>query len=215
MTERARILLAERDAPTRAGLRLAVQRSGFDVVADVDDHASALAGAEAHRPDVALIAADLPDGGVLTVDRLVTLYPRLRVIVLTSTPGGEELLAAVLAGASGYLSKDMSLERLPHAIRGVLEGEVALPRQHVDHLLAQLRRRDVQRQRLATRTDANLTDREWKVLQMLADGATTGEIAGRLGIAQVTVRRHISTLVAKLGVEDREGAVAVLRRSID
>jgi DNA-binding NarL/FixJ family response regulator len=192
-----------------------VRNEGFEVVANAESHAGALDAAAAHRPDIALIAADLPDGGIATVHQLINLYPRLRVIVLSSAQGGEELLAAVLAGASGYLSKNMSLERLPHAVRGVLEGEVALPRQHADHLLAELRRRDVRRQRVAAHADASLTDREWEILQMLGEGATTAEIASRLRIAQVTVRRHISTLVAKLGVEDRASAAALMQRSTD
>jgi DNA-binding NarL/FixJ family response regulator len=211
----ARLLLAEGDRPTRAGLSVALRSEGFQVVADAEDHAGALDAAETHRPDIALIATDLPDGGIRTVHELIDLYPRLKVIVLSSTPGGEELLAAVLAGASGYLSKEMSLERLPHAVRGVLAGEVALPRRHADHLLAELRRRDVRRQRVAAHADANLTDREWEILQMLAEGAATAEIARRLRIAQVTVRRHISTLVAKLGVKDRASAAALMQRSAD
>ena len=211
----ARILLAEGDRPTRAGLRVAVRRAGFENVDEAGSLAEALAAAREHSPDVALIAADLDGGGAEAVRRLVTLDPKLRVIVLSAELDGDELLEAVLAGAAGYLAKDMSLERLPHAIQGVLAGEVALPRQHADTLLAELRRRDATRERIAARTGASLTDREWEVLQLLGEGASTAEIAERLRISQVTARRHISTLLAKLGVDDRASAARLVSRSAD
>jgi DNA-binding NarL/FixJ family response regulator len=211
----AHILLAEGDRPTRAGLRLAVRRAGFDEIDEATSLAEALDAAGGRAPDVALVAADLPGGGMEATRQLLSLYQRVRVIVLSSAPGGEELLDAVLAGAVGYLAKDMSLERLPHTIRGVLSGEVALPRQHADRLLAELRRRDAVRERVAARTDSGLTDREWEVLQLLGDEASTAEIARQLRISQVTVRRHISTLLAKLGVEDRASAARLVYRSPD
>ena len=208
-------MLAEGDAPTRAGLRLAIRGAGFELIADVDRHDAALRAALEHRPEIALVAADLPNGGIETIRDLLELDLRLKVIALSARPTGEELLAAVLAGAAGYLSKDMSPTRLPHAIRGVLNGEVALPRRHTDHLLAALRERSVRRLRLTAMSGAGLTDREWEVLQLLADGESTAEIAGRLRISQVTVRRHISTVVGKLGVSDRASAVGLLSRSSD
>lgn len=211
----SRILLAEGDAPTRAGLRLAVRRAGFEEIVEADSLAAAVAVAEDLPPDMALIAADLSGGGTETTRRLVARLPKVRVIVLSPEMSGEELLEAVLAGAAGYLAKDMSLERLPHAIRGVVAGEVALPRSHTAALLAELRGRDAMRERIAARTGASLTDREWDVLQLLGDEASTAEIARRLQISQVTARRHISTLVAKLGVPDRAGAARLVARSAD
>ena len=162
-----------------------------------------------------MIAADLAGGGTEAARRLASLYPKVRLIVLSPELGGEELVEAVLAGATGYLAKDMSLERLPHAIKGVLAGEVALPRLHADTLLAELRRRDAARERVAARTGASLTDREWDVLQLLGEGASTAEIAERLRISQVTARRHISSLLAKLGVGDRASAARLASRSPD
>jgi len=215
MTTGVRVLIAEGDEPTRAGLRLVVRRAGFEAVDDAGGHAAALGVAREHRPDVALVAADLPGGGIETARQLIDLYPSLRLIVMSTKPGGAELVAAVLAGASGYLAKEMSLERLPHAIEGVLRGEVALPRQHTDHLLAELRGREARRQRLVTQTGAKLTDREWEVLQMLGEGALTADIARRLRISEVTVRRHASSVVTKLGVADRAGATRLLARSAD
>lgn len=213
MTPSIRILLAEGDAPTRAGLRLSVAGAGLQVVAEAAAHAAAIDAALAHRPDVALIAADLPGGGLDAASRLSDLLPEMRIIVLSSDPGDEELLAAVLAGAAGYVGKDMSLERLPHAIRGVVEGEVALPRRHLNGLLEELRGRHMQRVRVAGRTDAKLTDREWDVLRLLGEDTSTAQMAQRLRISQVTVRRHISSVLGKLGVADRDSAAQVVRRS--
>jgi DNA-binding NarL/FixJ family response regulator len=119
---------------------------------------------------------------------------------------------AVLAGAAGYLGRDTASERLPTILRAVLAGEVALPRRYSQHLLEALRRRDAGRTRLATRLGASLTDREWEVLELLGEDVATGEIARRLGISGVTTRRHISSLVAKLEVPNRAGAVELLRR---
>ena len=213
MTARARVLLAEGDAPTRAGLRLSLATAGFEIVAEAATHSGAVDAAVAQRPDVALIAADLPDGGIDTARRLGELLPGVSIVVLSADPEAEEMLAAVLAGASGYLSKDMSLERLAHAIRGVVEGEVALPRRHSRHLLEELRGRHSQRVRVEARANATLTDREWEVLELLGEDASTAHMADRLSISQVTVRRHISTLLGKLGVADRDTAREWVRRS--
>jgi DNA-binding NarL/FixJ family response regulator len=208
-----RVLLAERDEPMRAGLRLSLARAGIEVVAEATTSAATVEAALAQRPDVALVAADLAGGGVEAVRSLCEAVPGSRVVVLSADPRGSELLAAVLAGAAGYLPKDVSVERLPHVIRGVVEGEVALPRRHAEHLLEELRRRDLRRTRVSARTGTKLTDREWEVLDMLGENASTAEMARRLRISQVTVRRHVSALLGKLDVADRAGAADLLRRS--
>ena len=97
-------------------------------------------------------------------------------------------------------------------LRAVLDGEVALPRRLSRRLVDALRGRDARRAELAARAGASLTDREWEVLELLADDRSTAEIAQRLGISAVTARRHISSLVAKLGVPDRASAADLLRR---
>jgi DNA-binding NarL/FixJ family response regulator len=205
-----RVLLADADVPTRVGLRAALRRGGLDVVAEADDAASAVAAAESTRLDLALIDAALPGDGIDAVARMSRLRPALRLVVLTESPDDDELLTAVLAGASGYLDKRMSPARLPDALRGVLAGEVALPRRHSQRLLDELRRRVARRSAVSARATTPLTDREWEVLELLADGCSTSEMARRLQISQVTVRRHVSTVVAKLGVRDRAGAAELI-----
>jgi DNA-binding NarL/FixJ family response regulator len=210
--QRPRVLVADRDRPTRAGLRRVLGQAGFEIASEATDADAAVDIAVAERPDVALIATDLPGGGLAAARQIAARAARVRLVVLTGRPSGEELVEAVLAGAAGYLGRDVDSERLPAILRGVLAGEVALPRRHSRHLVEALRRRDVRRAELAVRTDAVLTDREWEVLQLLADGVPTGEMSRRLGISAVTARRHISSVIAKLGVADRASAAELLRR---
>jgi DNA-binding NarL/FixJ family response regulator len=208
-----RVLLAERDRPTRAGLRMVLERAGLEVIGEATDARAAVAAALAQRPDVALVAAELPGGGFDAAREIAAAVPGVRIVVLTGRPSGEQLVEAVLAGAAGYLGRDVDAERLPDIVRAVAAGEVALPRRHSQHLIDALRRRDARRAQLDARTDSRLTDREWQVLEMLADDLSTSEIGLRLGISAVTARRHISSLMTKLGVRDRAGAAALVRRS--
>jgi DNA-binding NarL/FixJ family response regulator len=210
-----RVLIAERDGPMRAGLRLALNGAGFEVVAEASEHASAVEAALEQRPDIALVGADLPGGGIESARAVAEQLPGTKVIVLSARPDGQELVAAVLAGAAGYLSKEIRLERLPDAISGVLRGEVALPRQYTQHILDELRGRDIERALVAAQASAALTDRQWAILRLLGENASTAQMAQRLGISEVTVRRHVSSVLGKLGVADRAGAARVLRRSAD
>jgi DNA-binding NarL/FixJ family response regulator len=205
------VLVADADAPTRAGLRLALVRERFEIVSETDSVASALAAALDHRPDIALVASDLPGGGLQAVRMIARAQPATRSVVLSAMQNDEELLAAVLAGALGYLGKDIRPARLPFVLEGVLAGEVSLPRRFSRRLLEELRGRDAHRARVSELATAPLTTREWEVLHMVAGEVGTGEIAWRLGISDTTVRRHVSSLLGKLGLPDRESLAALLR----
>jgi DNA-binding NarL/FixJ family response regulator len=213
VTRRSSVLLAERDGPTRAGLRLALAGAGFEVVAELRERDGAVEAALEHRPGAALVSADLPGGGIEAARAIAEAVPGTKVIVLSSHPDGGELVAAVLAGAAGYLSKEISPERLPEAVKGVLRGEVALPRRYTQHILDELRGRDIERTLVTARVGATLTDRQWEILRLLGESASTAQMAQRLGISEVTVRRHISSVLGKLGVTDRASAARLLRRS--
>jgi DNA-binding NarL/FixJ family response regulator len=207
------VLLADADAPTRVGLRLALAADGFEIVAEARAADEAVNAARELELDAAMVAASLPGGGIDAVREIANERPGVCLVVVSDDPSGEELVDAVLAGASGYVGRDVSQERLPAVLRAVLAGEVALPRRHTRHLLETLRGRDVRRAIVTAQAKGALSDREWDVLQLLADGAPTAEIARRLRISAVTVRRHVSSICAKLGVPDRAGAVAVMKRS--
>jgi DNA-binding NarL/FixJ family response regulator len=105
----------------------------------------------------------------------------------------------------------MSQSRLPVAVDAVLAGETALPRPFMGHVLEALRGRDARRVKLSGRAGRFVSDRQWEVLNMLAEGRSTAEMAHRLGISEVTARRHISAVLSRLGLRDRASAAELLR----
>lgn len=205
------VVLADADLVTRTGVRVALAEAGFVVAGEADDAARAVALVDAVGPDLVLVAAELPGGGVDAVRRIARERPAIGVVMLSRRPEGAELVAAVQAGADGYLPADVAGERLPHALRAVLAGEMALPRGLTRQLVDALSGRDSVRRALDSQSGAPLTDREWEVLQLLADGRSSAEIARRLGISEVTVRRHTSAGAAKLGARDRAEAIQMIR----
>ncbi len=144
------------------------------------------------------------------ISRITEELPDTAVIVLTDSQSRDNLVDAVRAGATGYLLQEMNAERIPAAVRGVLSGEAAVPRTLVARLLKEVRTYGDGRSLLGERGTVQLTPREWEVLHLLAERRSTAEIAARLHLSQVTVRRHISSIVEKLGVSDRDAAVELL-----
>jgi DNA-binding NarL/FixJ family response regulator len=211
VTDPPRVVVAGH-GPIAVGVCLSLTRAGFDVLAEAREHDAAVDAAIAAHPDVAMISADLPGGGIKTVRAIAETLPSVKVVVLSSRLSGEGLLSAVLAGARGYLGSDMSSEKLVSALRAVVAGEVAIPRRLTGHLLEELHGRDVARALVASHSGSRLTDREWEVLHLLAKDSSTATIAQQLSIAEVTVRRHVSSLLSKLGVGDRASAVELFRR---
>ena len=131
--------------------------------------------------------------------------------MLTVSQNDTDLFDSLRAGAAGYLLKDTDPERLPHALRGVLAGEAAVPRRLVSRVLDEFRTHGRRRRLpLVGRRGRELTSREWEVLEMLREGLTTAQIAERLFVSPVTVRRHISAILSKLEVPDRESALRLL-----
>ena len=206
-----RVLLADADTPTRTGIRLVLRRSGFEIVGEARDATGAIQAACSQRPDAALLATDLPGDGIQAARAIANRLSGTRIVMLTPQQDGEELVAAVLAGASGYLAKDMRQARLPSVLEGVLAGEAALPRRYTDHVLDALRGRERRRARVLGPARHLVTERQWEILQLLADGRSTAEMAQRLGISEITARRHISSVLPKLGLRDRQGAVELMR----
>jgi DNA-binding NarL/FixJ family response regulator len=207
-----RVLLADAHGATLAGLRMALTGVPFEVVAEAADAGSAVAAAERERPDICVLDADMPGGAVGATAEIMRLLPRTGVVVLASSRDDGAMLDAVRAGAIGYLLKNMDPDRLRHTLEGVMAGEAALPRALVTRLMFEFRVRE-RRGRLAMSIDtqAELTAREWDVLGLMADGGSTRAMAESLGIAEATVRRHVSGVVTKLGVSSRAAAVEALR----
>src|SRR5215212_1464518 len=155
-----------------------------------------------------------PGSGIKAAEEIVNALPATTVVMLTVSRDDDDLFAALRAGASGYLLKDTDPGRLPFALRGVLEGEAALPRGLVARLIEEFRTRGKRRRLpLMRQRGVELTDREWEVLEFLHDGLSTAEIADRLSISPVTVRRHVSEILKKLRVTSREEAVKLMEEA--
>ena len=210
----ARVLIAESQLPTRQGIRLVLTRNGFEVCAEAVDATAALRAALRERPALCLVDANLPGGGIRAVGRIASRVPETEVVVLTDVADENELLEALRAGASGYLQKNLEPKALARALHATLRGEAAFPRALLGPVVEEFRaRHDRRRLRLPGRPAVELTRREAEVLDLLRRGLATGEIADRLDISPVTVRRHVGLLLRKLRVPDRAAALKLFERS--
>jgi DNA-binding NarL/FixJ family response regulator len=204
------VVIADDHAPMRAGVRSALERRGFVISAEAEDAPSAIEAALLHRPDVCLLDINMPGGGVRAAAEISARLPETAVVMLTVSRNDADLFDALRAGASGYLPKDTDPDRLPDALHGVLAGEAAIPRRLVSHMVDEFRSRARRRLPLVGRRGAELTSREWQVLDMLRENVPTAEMAKRLGLAEVTIRRHVSGILKKLRVQSRKEAVRLL-----
>lgn len=205
------VLLADDHPPTRMGVRAALEHDGWDVIADVGTAAAAVETALAMKPDVVLLDINMPGNGIAAAAELAPQLPETAIVMLTVSRDDSDLFDALRAGAQGYLLKDTDPVRLPHALRGVLAGEAALPRALVARVIDEFRDRG-RRKRLtfANRRGVELTSREWEVLDLMYQKLSTAEIAERLFVSQVTVRSHIAAILKKLRVESREDALKLM-----
>ena len=181
--------------------------------AEAADARSAIDAALRERPDVCLLDIHMPGDGIHAAEVIAHKLPETAVVMLTVSRTDGDLFNALRAGASGYLLKDIDPARLPLALRGVLDGEAALPRRLVAMVIEEFRERKRRRRiPVVGRRAVDLTDREWEVLELMQQGLTTEEIAARLFISAVTVRTHVSALLRKLHVPTREAALELLER---
>jgi DNA-binding NarL/FixJ family response regulator len=207
--KRAHVLIAAERLPTRVGLRLALEPGAR--CTEAADAESAVDAAVRDRPDVCLLGLD-PSGQTLrVVNEIVSRVPSAAVILLTSKLDEEEFMAAVRAGASGYMTNRLDPARLPYVVQGAMRGESAVPRKFVSRLLDELRTRERRRSVvLEGKGRVALTAREWEVVELLLRSASTSDIAAELGVAPVTVRRHVGSVEGKLGVTTRAQVVELL-----
>jgi two-component system nitrate/nitrite response regulator NarL len=208
-----RVLIADDHPPTRRGVRLTLEQQGFLVCAEAASAQGAIEAALRERPDVCLLDVRMPGGGIRAVGEIAGRLPETTVVMLTVSDSDDDLFDALRAGASGYLLKDMDTEQLPAALRASLRGEAALPRRLAANLVQELRRRGGSRLILPGGRAVQLTPREGEVLELLCDDLSTAEIARRLFVEPVTVRRHVSAILEKLGVSSRAEAVRLAGRS--
>jgi DNA-binding NarL/FixJ family response regulator len=200
-----RVILGEPASPLRT-LRLAdlARRPGLDVVA-VGTSTGIVRACASRRPDIALIADDLPpDGGVTTVERIAAIAPDVRVVVLTDRPTGLDALAALRAGAGGVLARSIPGDALTRSIIRVAAGDVALPRELERAVVDQLQSLERHSPGLIALT--RLSARERQVLALVADGRGNPNIARTLEISDATVKRHVHNNLRKLDVPTRAAA---------
>ena len=207
--ERTHVLIAAERLPTRVGLRLALEPEAR--CTEAADAESAVDAAIRDRPDVCLLGLDAAGQGLRAANEIASRVPSAAVILLTDRLSEEEFMAAVRAGASGYLANSLDPSRLLPVVQSALRGEPAVPRRFVSRLLDELRTRERRRSVVIEgRGRVALTAREWDVVELLLRSATTSEIAAELGVAPVTVRRHLGSVEQKLGVATRAEVVELL-----
>jgi DNA-binding NarL/FixJ family response regulator len=193
----ARVLIADHSL-TRLTVRMALEQDdALEIETEAGHAEEAIVEAERTQPDVCLVGWDIPGGGLATVQGIFRVAPNCAVVALASTSNTDDLLAAVRSGAIGYVHGGTTSEGLRKTVQAVLSGEAAVPRSMVRDIVLELR--------ASALVPTNVSEREGQVLTMLRGGHSTTEIARRLQISPVTVRRHISELVQKFGVSDREG----------
>jgi DNA-binding NarL/FixJ family response regulator len=191
-------LLVADNVPTRMGIRMAL-RGEADVCAEAGDAEQAIRAAKREQPEVCLVGRGIVGDGIRAARGICRAAPKAAVVMVADGIDADDLIDAVRVGAVGYVSAgDLDGARLRRIVRAAADGEAIVPRATVRRLLEELRDR------------GELTAREVQVLRMLRRGYSTVAIAGHLGITPTTVRRHISDLVHKLGVEDRS---ALTRRT--
>lgn len=211
MNGRVRVLIADDHPATRAGVRDALETADFEVCGEAATASAAVEAALQHEPDLCLLDIRMPGSGIEAAGAIARALPATRIVMLTVSRDDEDLFAALRAGAIGYLLKDLDRRRLVEALREVVAGDAALPPSLVARLVEEFRRRETRKARLLrTHPNVTLRPREWQVLELLHDGESTAEIALRLGVAEVTVRTHVASLLRKLRVPDRRAAARLL-----
>ena len=207
-----RVVMADDHARIRGKVRRALEASGCVVCGEGASAADAVALAVQHRPDVALLDIHMPGSGIEAARQIHQALPDTVVVMLTQSGADEDLFDSLRAGASGYLLKDMDPTRLAHALRGVLDGEAAMPRQLVARILREFQGPPTSRFARRSSAAGKLSEREWEVMELLAEGLSTADVAQRLFLSPTTVRVHISAVLKKLRVKDRDSALTLLRK---
>ena len=204
------VVLADDHPVIRLGVRMSLMRGGFTVLAEVADGDEAVNAVLRLRPDVCLLDISMPVNGIEAAARIAEARIDTRVVMLTVSNRTEDVIAALRAGAVGFLPKDTHPDRLPAALCGVLKGEAALPRTLMGRVLNEFRGFTAEIVDPVRVGEVELTGRESEILRLLHSGRSTIEISEALSLSPITVRRHISTGVAKLGVANRHAAVQTL-----
>ena len=204
-----RVFLLDDHEIVRRGVRELLEAvDDFEVVGEAGTAEEALARIPPTRPDVAIIDMRLPDGNGVEVCREVrSREPQVQCLILTSYADDEALFDSIMAGAAGYLLKQIKGTDLVDAIRRVAEGQSLLDPEITARVLERLRKGDEEDERIAS-----LTPQERKILDLIAEGMTNRQIAEQLFLAEKTVKNYVSNLLSKLGMERRTEAAVFAAR---
>ncbi|TAL24802.1 MAG: response regulator transcription factor [Frankiales bacterium] len=201
-----RVFLLDDHELVRRGVRELLEGEGdIEVVGEASSAAEAMARVPAVRPDVAVLDVRLPDGDGVTVCRdLRSQFPDLACLMLTSFSDDDALLGAVMAGAAGYVLKDIRGGDLVGAVRTVAGGGSLLDARSTAHVLSRLREK-----KTVDPLDV-LTEQERKILDLIGEGLTNRQIGERMYLAEKTVKNHVSSLLSKLGLQRRTQAAVLV-----
>lgn len=205
-----RAVIADDQALVRTGFRMILSADGIEVVAEAADGAEAVAAVRSTRPDVVLMDIRMPrmDGIEATRQIMSGGADGTRVVILTTYDLDHYVYAALTAGASGFLLKDVSPEHLVAAVRLVRSGDALLSPTITRRLIERFAPRDEAKADLH-RDLSELTPRELEVLRLLATGLSNAELADRLTLSATTVKTHVARILSKLGLRDRVQAVVL------
>jgi two-component system, NarL family, response regulator DevR len=202
MGDSVSVFLVDDHEVVRQGLRTLLEDAGLRVVGEASTAAEAVRRIAATRPQVAVLDVQLPDGTGIDVCREVrSLVPETACLMLTSFDDDEALFAAIMAGAAGYLLKQIRGLQLVESVQRVAAGESLLDPKVTARVLDRIRSGPRQDPRLAT-----LTDQERRILDLIAEGLTNRQIGSRLGLAEKTVKNYVSSLLTKIGLQSRTQA---------
>jgi DNA-binding NarL/FixJ family response regulator len=213
MSDAVRVVIADDQALVRSGFAMILTAHGIDVVAEAGDGAQAVDAVRRTRPDVVLMDIRMPVmDGLEAARRILSGASAPRVIMLTTFDLDQYVYAALTAGASGFLLKDVTPEHLVAAVRLVRSGDALLAPSITRRLVERFAARD---DRAAARHHdlAGLTPRELQILQHLATGLSNAELAAQFHLSEATVKTHVARILAKLQLRDRAQAVVIAYES--
>jgi DNA-binding NarL/FixJ family response regulator len=200
-----RVYLLDDHDVVREGLRFLLERHDIEVIGESATAAEATARIPALRPDVAVLDARLPDGSGIEVCRAIrSIDPSIKALILTSYDDDEALFSAIMAGASGYVLKEIKSSDLVNAITQVAAGNSLIDPSLTARVLERVRNGPATAPELA-----DLTDQELKLLGYIAEGMTNRQIGEHMFLAEKTIKNYVSSILAKLGLERRTQAAVL------
>jgi DNA-binding NarL/FixJ family response regulator len=206
-----RVVIADDHAPMRSQIRQALVTGGCEICGEGASAEDAIRLALEHRPDVVLLDIHMPGNGIYAAQQITRTLPETSAVMLTMSRDDADLFDSLRAGAVGYLLKDTDPAALPVALGRVLAGEAAMPPELMMRVLGEFRAPARRRFRRHTDAAGKLSAREWEVMELLAEGNSTKAVASRLFVSPTTVRVHVSAVLRKLALNDRESAFKLLR----